>query len=310
MRLEYQIIVALLLDLLLGDPQWLPHPVRLIGWLTARLEKISRILLPARAAGIATVTLTLLVTALATWGLLIGASAIHPALGTAVSILLLYTAIAVRDLLAHGHRVYQALQADDLPAARNRVAFLVSRDTEHLDALGITRATVESIAENLVDGITAPLCFAMLGGPVGVMCYKAASTMDSMFGYKNERYREFGWAAARLDDLLNFLPARLTGCLIPPAALLLGLDWRNSWRIFRRDRLNHASPNSGHSEAAVAGALGVQLGGPGIYFGTPIVKPTLGDPQHALEPEDIRHANRLVLVASLLTLLVLLLLRL
>ena len=310
MRLEYQIIIACGLDLLLGDPQWLPHPVRGIGWLTARLEKISRALLPATAAGIVTVTLTLLATGVATWGLLTGASAIHPALGTAVSILLLYTSVALRDLIAHGHQVYLALRQNDLPLARARVAWLVSRDTSHLDARGITRATVESVAENLVDGITAPLLFAFLGGPVGVMCYKAASTMDSMFGYKNDTYREFGWAAARLDDLLNFVPARLTGLLLPLAALLLGYDWRNSWRVFRRDRLHHASPNAGHSEAAVAGALGVQLGGPGIYFGTPIVKPTLGDPRRAIEPADIRRANRLVLLAALLTLLALLLLRL
>ncbi len=310
MRLEYQIIIACGLDLLLGDPQWLPHPVRGIGWLTARLEKISRALLPATAAGIVTVTLTLLATGVATWGLLTGASAIHPALGTAVSILLLYTSVALRDLIAHGHQVYLALRQNDLPLARARVAWLVSRDTSHLDAQGITRATVESVAENLVDGITAPLLFAFLGGPVGVMCYKAASTMDSMFGYKNDTYREFGWAAARLDDLLNFVPARLTGLLLPLAALLLGYGWRNSWRVLRRDRLHHASPNAGHSEAAVAGALGVQLGGPGIYFGTPIVKPTLGDPRRAIEPADIRRANRLVLLAALLTLLALLLLRL
>ncbi|HSR36449.1 MAG TPA: adenosylcobinamide-phosphate synthase CbiB, partial [Desulfurivibrionaceae bacterium] len=263
MRLEYQILVALALDLLLGDPQWLPHPVRGIGWLTARFETISRALLPARAAGIATVLLTIMATGFAAWALLAGANAFHPALGAAVSILLLYTSFAVRDLLRHGQQVAQALAANDLPLARQRVAWLVSRDTGLLDAQGITRATVESLAENLVDGITAPLCFAFLGGPIGVLCYKAASTMDSMFGYKNERYREFGWAAARLDDLLNFVPARLTGLLIPVAAGFTGLDWRSSWRIFRRDRLNHASPNSGHSEAAVAGALGVQLGGPG-----------------------------------------------
>ncbi|MEW6595559.1 MAG: adenosylcobinamide-phosphate synthase CbiB [Thermodesulfobacteriota bacterium] len=310
MRLEYQICIALALDLLLGDPQWLPHPVRLMGWLTARFEKISRALLPAKAAGIATVTLTLLVTGLATWALLAAANAIHPAFGTAVSILFLYTSLALRDLMAHGHQVYLALRQNDLPLARKRVAWLVSRDTGHLDGQGITRATVESLAENLVDGITAPLFFAFLGGPVGVMCYKAASTMDSMFGYKNERFLEFGRAAARLDDLLNFLPARLTGCLIPLAALITGLDWRNSWRIFRRDRRNHASPNSGHSEAATAGALGVQLGGSGVYFGTPTMKPTLGDPGQPLTPAHILHASRLLLAAALLWLGLLLMARL
>lgn len=309
MPLAHQIIVALILDLLLGDPQWLPHPVRLIGWLTARLERICRPLLPLKIAGLATVLLTLTTTGVATWGLLHGATAIHPALGTAVSILLLYTAIAVRDLVAHGHRVYQALAAGDLAAARTQVAFMVSRDTSHLDAQGVSRATVESVAENLVDGITAPLFFALLGGPVVVLLYKAASTMDSMFGYKNERYREFGWGAARLDDLLNFLPARLTGLLIPLAALLLGYNWRSSWRIFLRDRRNHASPNSGHSEAAVAGALNIQLGGTSIYFGKTLHKPTIGEANRVIEPQDIRRANRLILLAAALTLLLLLVLR-
>jgi adenosylcobinamide-phosphate synthase len=309
MRLEHQIIAAIALDLLLGDPRWLPHPVRGIGWLTARLEGISRALLPAKAAGITTVLLTLTVTGLVTWGMLHGATAIHPAFGTAVSILLLYTSLAVRDLLAHATRVFQALRHDDLTTAREQVAFMVSRDTSHLDAQGVSRATVESIAENLVDGITAPLFFAFLGGPIGMTLYKAASTMDSMFGYKNERYREFGWGAARLDDLLNFLPARLTGCLIPLAALLLGLDWRNSWRIFRRDRLNHASPNSGHSEAAVAGALTIRLGGTNIYFGQTLHKPTIGEAHRTIEPQDIRRTNRLILLAAALTLVVLLLLR-
>jgi len=309
MRLEYQILVALALDLLLGDPQWLPHPVRLIGWLTARLETITRALLPAWAAGMATVLLTIATTGLAAWGLLAAASAFHPALGTTVSILLLYTSLAVRDLIAHGHRVFTALQANDLPLARSHTAFLVSRDTVHLDAQGITRATVESLAENLVDGITAPLFFAMLGGPIGVMCYKAASTMDSMFGYKNEQYREFGWASARLDDLLNFVPARLTGALIPLAALLTGFDGRNAWRIFRRDRRNHASPNSGHSEAAVAGALNIQLGGPSSYFGTPTLKPTIGEAGRPLEPADIGGVARLLLLTTALTALLLFLLR-
>lgn len=309
MRLEYQILAALALDLLAGDPQWLPHPVRLMGWLTARFEGISRAILPARGAGLVTVCGTIAATGLAAWALLAGATAIHPALGTAASILLLYTSFAVRDLVSHGQQVYQALASNDLPLARKRVAFLVSRDTAHLDAEGISRATVESLAENLVDGITAPLCFAFLGGPVGVLCYKAASTMDSMFGYKNEQYREFGWAPARLDDLLNFVPARLTGLLLPLAAFLAGLDWRSSWRIFWRDRFNHASPNSGHSEAAVAGALNIQLGGPGSYFGTPTLKPTIGEANRAIEPADIRRATRLILLTTALMTLLLFLLR-
>lgn len=302
MRLEYQILIALGLDLLCGDPRWLPHPVRLIGWWAARCETFWRALLPAKTAGLATVLTTLAATGLATLGLLWGAVLVHPVLATIVSILLLYTGFALRDLISHSNHVHQALTAADLNAARQAAALMVSRDTTSLNQEGVARAAVESVAENLVDGITAPLFFAFLGGPLGVMLYKAASTMDSMFGYKNKTYLEFGWAAARLDDLLNFLPARLTGFCIPISALLLGLDWRNSWRIFRRDRRKHASPNSGHPEAAVAGALNVQLGGPSVYFGTALDKPSIGEPSQPLAAAHIKAANHLVLLTSLLCL--------
>jgi adenosylcobinamide-phosphate synthase len=180
---------------------------------------------------------------------------------------------------------------------------IVGRDTAALDEAGVARATVESVAESMVDGVTAPLFFAVLGGPVGAMLYKAINTMDSMFGYKNERYRAFGWAAARLDDLANFLPARLTSLMIPAAAFLLRLDAKGALFILLRDRRKHASPNSGHTEAAVAGALGVQLGGPSPYFGRMVEKPTLGEAVRSIEPQDILRANRLMLLSSAITLL-------
>ncbi|MHB8149862.1 MAG: adenosylcobinamide-phosphate synthase CbiB [Desulfobulbia bacterium] len=308
-ELEYQILIAILLDQLFGDPRWLPHPVRIIGAACTWCERITRALLPPLAAGISSVILVLALTGATTWGMIAGATLLHPWLGTAASIVILYTTIATRDLVRHSTEVYVALQNGNLPEARKRVGMIVGRDTANLDQAGVTRAAVESVAESMVDGVTAPLFFALLGGPVGAMLYKAVNTMDSMFGYKNAQYRKFGWAAARLDDLANFIPARLTSLMIPAASFPLRLDPKRSLLTLLRDRFAHASPNSGHTEAAVAGALGVQLGGPNSYFGTVLEKPTIGDPTRPLEPQDILRANRLMLLASALTLLVCLALR-
>ena len=307
--LEYQILLAVALDQLIGDPRWLPHPVRGIGWLCARLEQHSRALLPARLAGLCTVLLALAITAGTTWGLLMAAALLHPWLAEGCRIVLLATTIAARDLVRHSADVYHALLKDNLAEARLRVGMIVGRDTADLDAAGVSRAAVESVAESMVDGVTAPLFFAMLGGPIGAMLYKTVNTMDSMFGYKNERYHAFGWAAARLDDLANFVPARLTSLMIPAAALLLRLHPKRSLFILLRDRLNHASPNSAHTEAAMAGALGVRLGGSNSYFGKIVNKPTIGEDTRPIEPEDILRTNRLMLAGSALTLLALLTLR-
>lgn len=301
--LEYQILIAILLDQMLGDPRWLPHPVRIIGAACTGCERLTRALLPPFAAGVCSVVLVLGLTGAATWAVLAGATLLHPWLGSLVSILLLYTTIAPRDLVRHSTEVYLALKDKNLPEARRRVGMIVGRDTAALDEAGVARAAVESVAESMVDGVTAPLFFAVLGGPMGAMLYKAINTMDSMFGYKNERYRTFGWAAARLDDLANFLPARLTSLMIPAAAFLLRLDAKGSFSILLRDRHKHASPNSGHTEAAVAGALGVQLGGANLYFGTVVAKPTLGEALRSIEPQDILRANRLMLLSSAITLL-------
>ena len=307
--LEYQILIAILLDQLLGDPRWLPHPVRLMGAACLRGERLTRAVLPPRMAGICTVAVILGLTGLSVWSLITVATVIHPWLGTAASILLLYTTIAPRDLVRHSTEVHAALRNGDLPEARQRVSMIVGRDTANLDEAGVARAAVESVAESMVDGVTAPLFFALLGGPLAAMLYKAINTMDSMFGYKNERYLDFGWAAARLDDLANFVPARLTSLMIPAAAFPLRLDPKRSLLILLRDRFAHASPNSGHSEAAVAGALGVQLGGPNSYFGTVVEKPAIGDATRPLEAQDILRANRLMLLSYALTLLVCLALR-
>lgn len=307
MRLELQIILALLLDALLGDPRWLPHPVRLIGGLALWAEKICRRLIKnERGAGIVTVLVVLAVTGGIGWLLLWGAGLVHPRLGDLVAILLLYTCFAARDLLLHSRRVCQALVVDDLAEARQRVAWLVGRDTANLDQGGVVRACVESVAENSSDGVVAPLFWAVVGGPPAALLYKAVSTLDSTFGYKNEKYLHFGWASARLDDLTNFIPARLAGVGLVASAWLCGLDWQGAWRIYRRDRHNHASPNSGHPEAAAAGALGLQLGGVSSYFGQPVAKPTLGDALGEPQPQHILAVNRLVLTLTVLIAVVLL----
>lgn len=310
MRLEYQVAIAFGLDLLLGDPRWLPHPVKLIGRFAAALESpLRRLVTSARLAGILTVAAVLGATGLGTWLLLQGAGTLHPRVGDLVSILLLYTCLAASDLARHSSRVFRALADGDLAEARRRVGMMVGRDTDRLDEHQVVRAAVESVAENLVDGVTAPLFFAVLGGPVGAMLYKAVNTLDSTFGYKNERWLEFGWAAARLDDLVNWLPARLTAPLLAVAAAPLGLRPRDALRIVVRDRRKHPSPNAGLAEAAVAGALGVQLGGLNFYFGRASERPRLGDPLQPLARRHICQANRLMLVTSCLALLVFTLLR-
>lgn len=297
MPLEYQILIAVLLDLIFGDPRWFPHPVKLIGRFALFCEPACRKAIPnPRLAGIITVLFVLSATAWIAWGIVFLAGLIHPWLGDTVSVLLIYTTLAARDLSRHSREVYESLQAGDLPEARRRVGRIVGRDTETLDAEGVVRATVESVAENTADGVTAPLLFAFLGGPVGAMLYKAVNTLDSTFGYKNERYREFGWAAARLDDLVNYLPARLTAIIVPAAAVLTGLNVRNSVNILFRDARNHPSPNSGYLEAAMAGALGVQLGGLNYYFGQPSQRPTMGDPLRPLENRDIVRVNALMFI--------------
>ena len=304
MKLEYQLLIAFCLDLLLGDPRWLPHPVKLIGKFALAMEApLRRMITNTRAAGIAAAVLVVGSAGLASWAATRGAAMAHPIAGDVVSILLLYTTFAARDLLRHSHRVYRALRSGDLPGARQAVAMLVGRDTDKLDEQGISRAAVESVAENLVDGITAPIFIAAIGGPIAAMMYKAASTLDSTFGYKNERYLFFGWASARLDDVANYLPARITVPFIALAAAISGSRPCGALRICLRDGRKHPSPNSGLSEAAVAGALGVQLGGLNYYDGEPEQGALLGDPVRPLNKKTILSANILVFVTAVLFLL-------
>lgn len=295
------------LDALLGDPYSMPHIIRLIGSSIAALEKVLRRAFPAtpcgtRAAG-ATLALVVAgafasVTALA----LRSAYRANPWLGFVAETFVCYQMIAAKQLRVEALRVYEALRNEGLEAARKAVSMIVGRDTQSLNEAGVVRAAVETVAENTSDGVVAPLLFMALGGaPAGVL-YKAVNTMDSMVGYKNERYRFFGTAAARLDDVLSFVPARLTGALMCVTAPVVGLDGAGAWRVFCRDRKKHASPNSAHPEAACAGALGVQLAGPASYFGVVHDKPTIGDDLRPIEPEDIVSSTRLLTATSLATL--------
>ncbi|NOZ24081.1 MAG: cobalamin biosynthesis protein CobD [Planctomycetes bacterium] len=299
MRLEYQILAAAGLDLLLGDPRWLPHPVQGIGRLAAALDTpFRRAVKRPRLAGALIFLVVFLATGLVTAGVVCGAYRLHPYAGDAVSIVVLYMTFAARDLMRHSMDVYRALKADDLDEARRRVGLIVGRDADQLDEPGVVRAAVESIAENLVDGVTAPLFFGVLGGPVGAMLYKAVNTLDSTFGYKDERYIDFGWVPAKMDDVVNFIPARLTAPLVAVAAVLLRRRPVAALRVLFRDGRKHTSPNAGLTEAAVAGALGVQLGGVNIYFGKPSEKPTLGDPVVPLDRSHIIRANALMLTTA------------
>ena len=299
MRLEYQIAIALLLDLSFGDPRWLPHPVRFIGRLIAALEEPARRAIPdARLAGSLMALAVILTAALATGAMIGVAGWVHPRLGDAVSILLLYTTLAARDLANHSDGVYRALARFDLAEARRLVSWLVGRDTERLTEPEVVRAAVESVAENTVDGIIAPLFFAALGGPVAAMTYKAASTLDSMIGYRNERYIDFGRTAAKIDDGANWLPARLAAPIIAAAAALTGQQASAAWRIARRDGRKHMSPNAGIAEAAFAGALGIRLGGVMQRRGRPVNLPEIGDPVVTLAHGQILAANRMMYAAT------------
>ena len=302
--------IGFLIDFIVGDPQGLWHPVCGIGSLISRMEKKLRkntedtpqnLLLAGAALAVTIPCMTVMITAV----LLLAAGFIHPYLRFVLMCVLDGWILAARSLKTESMKVYRRLKEKDLNGARYAVSMIVGRDTERLTAEGVTRAAVETVAENASDGVIAPLLFLLFFGPVGGFFYKAVNTMDSMVGYKNEKYLYFGRAAAKLDDLVNYIPARLTGLAFAAAACLIpGMSGKNAFKIWRRDRRNHKSPNSAQSESACAGALGVQLAGDAWYFGELYHKPAIGDALRPIEPEDILRANRLMYVASVLTLVV------
>ena len=303
MKALFTIPLAFCLDLLLGDPQWLPHPVRLMGRGITALESLLRRIFPStprgeRAAGFVLAALLPAAAFAAGWGLLRLAGLVHPALAFVLEVFLCYQCLAARDLQRESMAVYARLEEGNLPAARKAVGRIVGRDTAALTEEGVTKAAVETIAENASDGEIAPLFWMALGGAPLALCYKAVNTMDSMVGYRNERYQYFGTAAAKLDDLANWLPARLSALLLLCLAPLAGMEGAEPWWIWRRDRRKHKSPNSAQTEAAMAGILGVQLAGDAYYFGELHKKPTLGDDLRPIEPVDIPRADRLMLLAS------------
>ncbi len=297
-----ELLLAYVLDLAVGDPPSWPHPVRGLGKLITALEEpLRRTCGDARTAGIALAGITAAGAGAGAAGVLLLAAGLHPLVGAAAGVALLYLALSVRDLARHAEAVHQRLAAGDLAAARQALALIVGRDTTALSEAEIIRATVETVAENTVDGVISPLFYGALGGPVLAWIYKAASTLDSMVGYKTPRYREFGWAGARLDDLLNWLPARLGGLWFTVGARLAGLDARGCWRICRRDGRKHPSPNAGFAEAAMSGALGLRLGGPSRYGGRLVAKPFLGDGGREPEPADIGRAVHLLHATGIVT---------
>ena len=295
-----------LLDLLLGDPAWLYHPVRLIGgyisWMEKRLRRSGGSL---RTKAPLLTASTVLLTMGAAWAMLALLSLLGRVPLLIGMALMNWMGLAAKSMVQEARGVEKAMETG-LEAARKQVSRIVGRDTQRLSGEEIVKAAVETVAENTTDGVISPMLYAFLGGPIALWGFKAASTLDSMVGYLDEKYRDIGWSSARLDDLLNYLPARLTAVLMTAAAFLCGLDGRNAWRIVRRDHDKHRSPNCAWSEAAAAGALHIQLGGVHDYFGKPVVKPYIGDADRSAEKSDIGKACRLLLAASAICLLLLL----
>lgn len=305
-------ICGFLLDLLLGDPYWLPHPIRLIGTLISKtetflrgsnrnmaestLDKTEEQDKKDRKKGILFVCIVCGCTLMVSFLLLKTGYQIHPFLGFMIETIMTYQILAAKCLKVESMKVYQCLKMGDLEASRKAVSMIVGRDTAVLNEEGVAKAAIETVAENTSDGVIAPMIYTAIGGPVLGFFYKAVNTMDSMVGYKNDRYLYFGRAAARLDDLVNYIPSRISAYLMIVAAYFLGSDFsgRRAFKIYQRDNRNHASPNSAQTEAACAGALGIRLAGDASYFGKIVKKPFIGDAVRPVEYEDIRRVNRLM----------------
>lgn len=306
-------LVGFLMDLLLGDPYWLPHPIRLIGnWISflekrllgSKTEEKHTTPEQEQRRGMLLVLAVLSSTVFVTAVLLLGAYRLHPYLGAVIESIMTYQILATKCLKVESMKVYQELKKGDIAASRKAVSMIVGRDTECLDETGVAKAAIETVAENTSDGVIAPMIFTAIGGPILGFFYKAVNTMDSMVGYKNEKYQYFGTAAAKFDDVVNYIPARLSACLMILASAITHMDWKNAKKIFLRDRYNHKSPNSAQTESVMAGALDVQLAGDAWYFGKLCKKPTIGDAIREIEPEDIRRSHTLLYMTAVLALVV------
>ena len=302
------IVAGFILDLLFGDPHWLPHPICLIGNLIGFLErKLRKLLAPGKTAlllGGALMVVIVLVLAFAVpYAILTAAAQISPWLRFALETIMCYQIFATKCLRDESMKVYTALHNHDLADARVKLSWIVGRDTQNLDAEEVTKGAVETVAENTADGIIAPMFYMFLGGAPLAFLYKGINTMDSMVGYKNDKFLYFGRCAAKLDDLANLIPARITGLVMILASYFLNLNYRGAWKIFWRDRYNHLSPNSAMTESVTAGALDIQLGGDHFYFGKLVHKDTIGDNIRGVIPEDIVAANNLLYMTAVLSLL-------
>lgn len=301
------IVAGFILDLIFGDPHWLPHPICLIGNLIGFLDKkLRRMLAPGETAlllGGALMVIIVLVLAFAVpYAVLTLAEHVNHWLRFALETVMCYQIFATKCLRDESMKVYTALKDNDLVDARLKLSWIVGRDTKELDAAEVTKGAVETVAENTADGIIAPMFYMFIGGAPLAFLYKGINTMDSMVGYKNDTYLYFGRCAAKLDDLANLIPARITGLVMIAAAYCVGLNGAGAWKIFRRDRYNHLSPNSAMTESVTAGALNIQLGGDHYYFGKLVHKDTIGDDIRPVCAEDIVQANRLLYMTAVLCL--------
>ena len=297
------ILYSYILDLLLGDPCWFPHPVRIIGKIINLLDNLLRRKQKKWIERIKGMLMFFIVVGMVGWcvsALIEYAGRLHVLLGKTVWVFLAYTTLATRDLYKHGKAVLNKLNHNDLKSARYKLSLIVGRDTKMLSKNKIITATIESISENTADGIIAPMFYLFLGGPVFAMIYKAVNTLDSMVGYKNEKYIHFGWFSAKMDDVMNYIPARITGILILSVAFITGKSTKDSFRIMLRDGKKHSSPNSAISEAAMAGALGIQIAGPCVYQGKRFEHPYLGDALKTVKPEMIQESLVISVLTSLL----------
>ena len=306
-------IAGFVFDLLIGDPHFIPHPVRLIGSLISFLDKRlncdarynsseKKLNLTKYKRGVLLAFTVIFATFAVSVIILVAAYSINLYAGVIVEAVMTWQILATKCLRVESMRVYDALRTDGVEAGRRAVSMIVGRDTSVLDEAGVTRAAVETVAENTSDGVIAPMLYTAIGGPVLGFVYKAVNTMDSMLGYKNDKYMYFGRFAARLDDVVNFIPARISAYLMIIAAFIGGrqFDGKNAYRIFKRDRFNHASPNSAQTESVCAGALRVQLAGDAVYFGKLVKKKYIGDGLREIEYEDIKRANRLMYITAFL----------